>query len=218
MIARTKLTILFLLLILIGLGYWRSLATPSGLAAPEDFTRPELCLGQAIVQYHQTLNDLFNGKIDLLTSGKPETFVDKLPEIDLKTGQRRECESNNVTTFCLARQAVNHYQSFLQVLSFQQERIADVAVSAGGSSTLDQELTALRSRSELIAKEVANAKNSLDLALATYHEFRLAYPLHKKFEQTYGALEKFRDKMAEMRRLVNLYRYKFTDVTTTSCQ
>lgn len=218
MTLRTKLTILLLLLILISLGYWRSLTTPSSLAAPEDFTRPELCLGQAIVQYHQTLNDLFNSKIDLLTSGKPEAFVDKLPELDLKTGQRRECESNNVTTFCLARQAVNHYQSFLQVMSFQQERISDAGAAASGSSTLDQELVALISRSELITKEVTNAKNSLDLALATYHEFRLAYPLHKKFEQTYGALEKFRDKMGEMRRLVNLYRYKFVDVTTTSCQ
>lgn len=215
---KNKFIFLLVLLIVIAIGTLQRLPTQFAEAAREDFTRPELCLGQALLGYHRTMNDMFNEKIDLLTSGKPRTFVDKLPEIDLNTGRRKECEVNNITTFCVAREAVNYYESLLTILKVHQERVSDAASGAIKTATIDQELNALTGRAELIKREVENAKNAMDLALATYHEFRMAYPLHKKFEETYVSLEKFRDKMAEMRRLVSLYRYKFVDVTTTACQ
>lgn len=215
---KTKIIILLLILISLALAWFNNLPQNQTQAAIEDFTRPDLCLGQAILEYHRSMNNLFNYKISLLTSGKTNTFIDTLPEVDTTTGKRKQCEKNNVTTYCLAQESTILYEAFLNVMKIHQERVTDVAAGAVKTPTIDQELVLLKNRSEIIATEIINSKNSLDLALATYQEFRLAYPLHKKFQQTYTELEKFRDKMGQMRQLVSLYRYKFVDVTTTSCQ
>ncbi|MBU2523990.1 hypothetical protein KKG71_02240 [Patescibacteria group bacterium] len=215
---RKKLIILLSLIILIGVGILlRDLPTNFIYASDEDFAKPELCLGTAIGLYHKSLNDLFNNRIDLITSGKPNTFIDKLPEIDSKTGKRKPCESNNVTTYCVAHESLKKYEAFLKVMKIHQDRVSDVVANVKPAVTIEQELEAYAKRQQLITREIKNAKNALDLSLATYHEFRSAYPMHKKFETTLSLLEKYRDNMGALRNIINMYQYKFIDVTTTKC-
>ena len=212
---KTKILILLSLIIVIGLSIlMRDLPFSFTSAKDEDFARPEICLGSAIALYHKSLNDLFNSKVDLLTSGKPKTFVDVLPEVDINTGLRKPCQSNNVTTFCVARKSLEKYEAFLKIMKHHQDRVSDgVSVTI----SLDEAGVAYANRQKLIGVEIENARKTLDTSLAMYHEFRAAYPIHKKFEKTFSLLEKYRDGVANIRRLMRLYQFKFIDVTTTKC-
>lgn len=216
-----KLSILGFLVLVIGIAFTfnvQSFIETHKKVESKEFAKPEICLGSAVVLYHKTMNALFNYKLELITSGDPKKYVDTLPEIDEQTGQRKKCEANNITTYCVAQEALENYEALLKALKVHQERINDITASDNKvNPTIGQELGVYAQRQQFIKQESENAKKTLDLALATYHEFRTAYPLHKKFQKTLSLLEKYRDAMANFRRTVNWYQYKFIDVTTTQC-
>jgi hypothetical protein len=66
-------------------------------------------------------------------------------------------------------------------------------------------------------QEIKFAKNTLDQTLSAYDQLRVAWPIHKKYIEIYADLEKYRDKIVEIRHQTDLYPKKFIDLTTTAC-
>lgn len=78
-------------------------------------------------------------------------------------------------------------------------------------------LGALAGRTTLIQNEIKKAKETLDQTLSAYDQLRVAWPIHKKYIDVYADLEKYRDKITEIRHQTDLFPKKFIDLTTTAC-
>lgn len=83
----------------------------------------------------------------------------------------------------------------------------------------DQRATALAYADQVdtINKEIKFSKMALDQTLSAYDQLKIAWPIHLKYIEIYKALEKYRDKIVEIRHATDNYPAKFIDLTTTSC-
>ncbi|MEK9132782.1 MAG: hypothetical protein AAB606_03700 [Patescibacteria group bacterium] len=199
-----------------------------------------------ISEYHDNVNELFNDKIEemmkLGASKKPEDLDKMLKFVvppPIKTDAsgsigREGCdgEAGHLSTYCLSISALNEYFKFREAMirargdlkykiddkiaaitpaneSGSQQK-ADISISAGAVMSYGNEVAT-------IDREIDVSKEALDQALAAYNEIQMALPLHQKYKQVISALEKYRDKISDVRQEVDLYPVTFLDVTTTSC-
>ncbi len=68
-----------------------------------------------------------------------------------------------------------------------------------------------------IQDEISKAKDTLDQTLSAYDQLKVAWPIHKKYVQVYADLEKYRDKIVDIRHQTDVFPSKFIDMTTTAC-
>jgi chromosome segregation ATPase len=87
----------------------------------------------------------------------------------------------------------------------------------GDVSRLSRRLSSLGSELNRIDREIELSRQALDQALSAYNELQMALPLHRKYKETIKALEKYRNKVSDIRKEVDLYPVTFLDVTTTQC-
>ncbi|MBP9718057.1 hypothetical protein KBD59_02050 [Candidatus Gracilibacteria bacterium] len=69
-----------------------------------------------------------------------------------------------------------------------------------------------------IDSELDLARKALDQGLAAYNELQLALPMHVKYKKITVSLEKYRDKLSELRQDIEFYPATFIDVTTPACK
>ena len=65
--------------------------------------------------------------------------------------------------------------------------------------------------------ETKFAKQALDQTLSAYDQLKIAWPMHEKYVSIYNNLEKYRDKLVDLRHQTDAYPKKFIDLTTTAC-
>ena len=175
----------------------------------EKYDRDHGTLQEAVIQYHTTMNELFNKSLKLMLSGKG----------DLKPPADEVCPENNVSTYCVAARAVQEYEGFRIALKTHTQYISDKLSEEQTTQYIstEQALSVLNQRHDLVNSQLDIAKKVLDVTLATYNEAQVLYPLHKEYGQLIKDLEKYRDALAGFRKEVELYPRTFHNVMTTQC-
>lgn len=199
--------------------------------------------------YHETVNKIFNEKIKVLVAlgnSKEKKDFEKMlklvsaPELEQdEKGQlvkRKECSSENLSTYCLAMISVDKYFEFranmLKAREEEKQKATRQFTTQTGekpeagetNDTLAQQKsifgTTIQSYGEAINdidREIDLARQALDQTLASYNEMQMALIMHSKFKAVIESLEDYRDKISEIRKEVDLYPFTFLDLTTIAC-
>lgn len=166
------------------------------------------------------MNKFFNDKIEtMLATDLSDPNSQPPPE-------NGECSEKNVSTYCVAMAATDMYEAYVNTLNKVSAHVGpyegdtDIAMPsfiAGGNLNLSDILNLTGSRNELIADEKVEAGDILDMAIAAYNELRLAYPMHKKYQEILLKLTDFRNFLSDIRVKTAKLPGKFIDATSSSC-
>lgn len=180
--------------------------------------------------YHGGMNDYFNGKISKLNTllDKPEFYLEDdfiVPDIDPVNDDfaaiSEKCKEN-VSTYCVAIGALDRYIEYVKVLNnllgtLANEESEDSAFMSGVKN-IGALLETTEERNKKINAEFSEAKEVLEAAIAAYNEYRLAYPLHKRYEQIIKDLIKYKLALKAIRREATFFPIKFIDATSSQCE
>lgn len=186
-----------------------------------------------IKTYHQSMNELFNKRIaKIMQLANSENEENRKNLVNLLTPPQMEKDSaglptkrkpcsagegvlHNLSTYCLSLEAVEEYFHFREAMLSARE----VAKQKAASDVRDSKKSLLGYGKLLnrIDREMDIGRQTLDQALAAYNELQMAFPLHLKYREVIGALEKYRDQISLVRKEVDHYPSAFLDVSTTAC-
>lgn len=163
--------------------------------------------------YHEKMNNLFNEKIEKLGEILDEENFFMNPDFKGPKDPNK-CDENNVSTYCVSVEATKIYIDFIN----QMEATKNELPLDSGATTSMELLNAKAARDEKINIELESAKQVLDATLSAYNEYRLAYPLHKKYVTLINNLTKYRSGLESTTRQVSKFPGKFIDSTSTQCK
>lgn len=164
--------------------------------------------------YHQEMNELFNNKTGYLVE-LMENDADFMNHPDFVTPDNKEgCGENNVSTYCVSMEALDMFLRYNEVISSVQGKLER---TFSAYESIGDILQMTSNRDELLAKEQAESKEVLEATISAYNEFRLAYPMHKKYQQTINLLLDYKDDLKEVRRNLESFPLKFIDATSAYC-
>lgn len=208
--------------------------------------------------YHKEINDIFNDKIKVLVAlgnSQMESDFKKMlelvspPEFEKdESGQlvkRKECNGENLSTYCLAMAVTNKYFVFRAEMLKAREQEKKAAATQfknqfgkepkeaqpeeilveqrtlfGTIGDIFQGQKAMQGYGEAlndIDREIDLSRQAIDQTLKTYNEMQMALVMHSKYKKIIKSLEDYRDKISEIRKEVDLYPFTFLDLTTTAC-
>lgn len=213
---RTLIFSIFTLFVLYG-GY-------TIFAADEySFESPNAGFYPVKADYHSTMNDYFNYKIELFLDTKLDS-PNQIPPPD------KVCYDENVSAYCVAMGAVDIFTAYMKTL----DQVSAPILSLNKNATSQQPallpivgnpFAAVRSIfnaaldiDDAVGQERIEAEKVLDMAVAAYNEFRIAYPMHKKYEKIIVDLYKYRDMIADITTKTMDFPGEFIDATSKSCQ
>jgi len=170
-------------------------------------------------EYHDTMNDYFNDKIELFLETELSS-PDQIPPPDGK------CYEENVSTYCVAMEAVDIFTAYMNTLDDVTSPILsinrDVSMQYPGMgdpfATLGDTFSMAASIDNAIDAERVEAEKVMDMTIAAYNEFRLAYPMHKKYEDLISLLYKYRDMLEDVTKKTMDFPDEFIDATSKSCK
>ena len=175
---------------------------------------------ELIDAYHNSMNKFFNEKIKKLHGILKDENFHENPAFASPSGltavnypeNKDKCEGN-VSTFCVGMEALDLYIEYVKALEYKRE------ILPGGE---------YKSRPDLIAKwsqqnaelqgEDEIAEKTMLAAVAAYDEYRLAFPIHQKFETLIGSLIQYRIQLGKIRKEASEFPLRFVDATSDSCQ
>lgn len=182
-------------------------------------------------RYHSTMNDYFNYKINLFLETDPDSPNQVPPPDKICPKATEESDSAyNVSTYCVAMGAVDIFTAYMKTLDQVSAPILSLNKNAGSNQpalmpVLGNPFAAVRSIfsaaaniDDAVGQERVEAEKVLDMAIATYNEFRLAYPMHEKYQEIISDLYKYRDMIADITTKTMDFPGEFIDATSKSCQ
>jgi hypothetical protein len=131
--------------------------------------------------------------------------------------------------YCAAMGAVDIFTAYMSTLDYVSAPVLSMNKDAASQPALlpvvgnpfaavrDTFATAL-SVDDAISAERVEAEKVMDMAIAAYNEFRLAYPMHKKYEDIISDLYKYRDMISDIRTKTMDFPGEFIDSTSKSCK
>lgn len=178
--------------------------------------------------YHMEMNDYFNGKIEKLNllvkdNGfyqNPEKKKNFLPPANIIDKDDvstilSKCGEDNVSTYCVSIGALDKYVSYLRKL----DELKDSLDFSGGDSVSKGELIAsLGQNKQKFNAEAQEAKKVMEGTVQAYNEFRLAYPMHRKYEEIITQLVKYKLALKDIRKRAAQFPQKFIDASTSQCE
>lgn len=179
--------------------------------------------------YHQKMNDLFNKKFEELAvileadnfesdknfnppSRIEEPFLD--PAEDSLEVIVQKCGKKNVSTYCVSMESLALYSAYVQELQYLKLGVLEYQ----GESEISGILSSTNSRNREIDQEIEDARLVMESALSAYNEFRLAYPMHQKYQEIINNLNIYRLNLKDIRERVVGFPSKFVDATTIYCE
>ncbi len=164
--------------------------------------------------YHSTMNDFFNDKLELLVDMLEEPSFYSNPDF-LAPDTKEQCTPENVSTYCVSMDALEIYIDYLKTLEIARN---DLTVISKDAITISEVLLgSTRIDAEVVA-EIDEAKRVMEATIAAYDEFRMAYPMHKKYEIIINNLVKYKLALKDVRRESMRLPEKFIDATTVNCE
>jgi hypothetical protein len=213
---RTLIISIFTLFVLYG-GY-------TIFAADEySFESPNMGFYPVKAEYHSTMNDYFNYKIELFLDTELDS-PNQIPPTD------KACYDENISTYCVAMGAVDIFAAYMKTLDQVSAPILSLNKDAASQQPallpiVGNPFAAVRSIfgaaadiDSAVDLERVEAEKVLDMSVAAYNEFRLAYPMHKKYEKIISDLYKYRDMIADITTKTMDFPGEFIDATSKSCQ
>jgi len=174
---------------------------------------------KVIVEYHIRMNEITNGYLEQMAklvetaeaSGESEVVV-SFP-LDLEEG----CTDENLSVYCLAVELNKELLAYETVL-MKYEGKFDYNAELEGSDLLEDAIESSGRRQNLINDEIVAARAALDLNLAVYNQISLVYPMHMELASLIYNLEEYRDNLAAIRDIVELYPSRFNNATSSTCK
>jgi len=184
------------------------------------FEKPELGLVTVKLKYHKAMNDYFNKKIKLFLKTDPSNENYSIPS-DLEACTENE---KNVSTYCVAMGALNMYEAYAKTLDaispliteIEDEATAPVVGNVPG--TVANLFSAIATTKSKIAEEKTNAMKVMDMTVSAYNEFRLAYPVHLKYELITKELYTYVNNLKKLRQTLYSFPAKFINSSSQSCK
>lgn len=178
--------------------------------------------------YHMEMNDYFNSKIEKLNllvedNGfyqNPEKKKNFLPPANIIDKDNvgailSKCGEDNVSTYCVSIGALDKYTGYLRKL----DELKNSLDFSGGDSVSKNELIAsLSQNKQQFNAEVFEARKVMEGTAQAYNEFRLSYPMHRKYEEIITQLVKYKLALKDIRKRVAQFPQKFIDATTSQCK
>lgn len=207
-------------------GYTIYAEEPEDIQALYDDFLEEEDFYDAFGDYHGSMNRMFNKKLakmyEILEDPdffkKHKDLLYPPPDIDQKNDDLKtvlEKCGENVSTYCVSMRGLDMYIQYLQHIKDMRTTLAKVDLSGIDVQSLIAQTAA---RNEDIEKEVERAKQALMGTLAVYNEYRLAYPLHKKYEQIITELVKYKLALKDLRLETAQFPQKFVDSSSDQCK
>jgi hypothetical protein len=143
-----------------------------------------------------------------------------LPPTDLKDDDKIgdilvKCGDTNYSSYCVGMGALKTYQEYLNKLNSLKGNIN----LKGADGTVATEFLRSRYReADEINKESQEARAVMESTVAAYNEFRLAYPMHKKYEEIINLLTKYKLILKDIRLRVAEFPVRFVDSSTSKCE
>ncbi len=182
-----------------------------------------------IDNYHREMNSFFNRKVtalreltkddDFLTNPEKRKMFEVPPDIDKKNDDLetviKKCakNGNNISTYCVSMEALEVYMEYVRHLGAIKDNLSDLP-----ADSIDDKIRQLAAKNQKIEQEVEDARAVMEATLATYNEFSMAYPMHKKYVMIAKQLVKYKLTLKDIRKRVMLFPIKFIDASTTQCQ
>jgi hypothetical protein len=163
-----------------------------------------------VTAYHDNVNNLFNAKIDLVKENKGSTLSAAKDDNICRT------DTNNVTSYCLGVLAIDELNAFQTVLLSRQNEVS-IPADESVNYTFENVTIMTSSQADFINQTLDQAEKTLNLALEAYDQFRVAYPMHLKYQDIIKELETYNNKMAELEDYSKLWPGKFINASTTNC-
>ncbi len=193
------------------LGFFLPLFQPAfGRASIVDYTDSSLSVDDMIVQYHGNVNTITNEFIDrLINSDDPNVLY---PPSD------SSCDSDNVSTFCLAQKLNDELTAFEFGLISHKDQIPEEISIDTAPSNLNTAFQKASEQNNVLQEQRQYAQDALDLTLAVYNQIQVVYPMHTEMLRLITNLKTYRDNLASLRDVIELYPNKFNGATTAQCQ
>lgn len=176
------------------------------------FTDPEDGFDSIQNDYHAAMNQYFNDKLEafvVLVDENPEDFFKKA---DFKA--QDSCSETNVSSYCVGMGALDLYAKYVETLLTLKK---DYLPKDSGD-TVSQKLQAKALRDSLIEKDIEDAKKVMMATVGIYDEFRLAYPMHTKYETIIKNLRKYQIGLKKIRLEVREFPLKLHDASSAECK
>lgn len=161
-------------------------------------------------------------------------FDGQLATSDQKYQCKREkviefCENGeNVSSYCVALEALYMYIDYYEILQIKTNGLMPIqeynemfewAYNPSPFAMLPayEFYRASTMRTSEIEKEIEDAEMVMLATVDAFNEFRLAYPMHVKYEAIIKELVKYKLKLKDVRNKVEAFPGQFVHVTSTSC-
>ena len=196
-------------------------------ADPSDFKSN--AAADAFSNYHGEMNAYFNEKMLKLNElMEDENFYKDpkkkellLPPASIDTVNDsletivEKCGKDNVSTYCVSIGALRKYTTYVEFLNnlkgtLDLENLAYVPILNA--------LSNMTGRNLKIDEEIDQAQATMKATIAAYNEFRLAYPMHQKYEEIIEDLVKYKLALKDIRKRVAQFPGKFIDATSSQCK
>lgn len=178
--------------------------------------------------YHMEMNSYFNDKIEKLNilvkdNGfyqDPKKKKNFLPPTDIIDKDNvstilSKCGQENVSTYCVSIGALDKYVSYLEKL---EELKGSLDFSGGDSVSRSELISSYNQNKQKYTVEAKEAREVMEGTVQAYNEFRLAYPMHRKYEEIITQLVKYRLALKDIRKRVAQFPQKFIDATSSQCE
>lgn len=174
-------------------------------------------LEEMISSYHTWVNDQFNERFELLIEAIDSAPSDQPPANITPPDLSESCSNENLSTYCLGEKLASAFIVYRENLLLKKREVSEIRACDNDPLTSNLASQYVTERGLFIDQEILNASEALDVSLAAYNEFQTAYPLHTQYGEILKSLEKYRDKVYVIRRTVEKYPAKFTNVSTPNC-
>lgn len=164
--------------------------------------------------YHLSMNSYFNDKIERLVELMDEEDFFNHKDF-LAPEEEENCTDTNVSTYCVAVGALNIYIDYLNELNSLKGFLPSTTEEV---PTQEEAVRETGIREEKIDKEAREAKLVFEATVSAYDQFRLAYPMHIKYETVINNLIKYKLALKRLRNRVERFPSKFIDATSSECK
>lgn len=186
----------------------------------------DLIFADVYNSYHGEMNDYFNAKLvrlnELIDAGDfdhkdfsppPQQINPNLDPVNDSVNEIVEkCGTNNVSTYCVSMGALDIYLRYVRVLKNMEGQLAQTS-----DASVSDLIRITKSRNEDIDKEIGEAKKVMEATVAAYNEYRLAYPMHKKYQEIAKNLILYKSALKQIQRELISWPVEFVDASTYKC-
>jgi len=184
------------------------------------FNNARLGFDEVTSLYHSNLNQFFNDKMDRLSEILEREKFYEDPDFEAPEGAnignyKTQCGPSNVSTFCVSMEATDLYIQYVETLQSLESALPQVDIQNPTASDL---LIPILTRNDDIQLEIENSRLVLEATLSSYNEFRLAYPMHRRYEDIIVNMNRYKNELKSVRLQVARFPGKFIDATSEQCK